>query len=48
MDTARCAPACFSAAGFSEALRAEAVRSGVLLIGLDELYGRSVPGGSPL
>lgn len=45
MDTTRCALACFSAAGFSDALRAEAGRGedGVLLIGLDELYGWEVP-----
>ncbi|MFG2956179.1 ATP-binding protein [Streptomyces sp. NPDC048291] len=45
MDTSHCGLACFSAAGFSEALRAEATRSGALLIGLDELYGRSMPTG---
>ncbi|MFE5210387.1 ATP-binding protein [Streptomyces sp. NPDC056600] len=39
-DTARCALACFSGAGFSDALAAEAAScDGVLLIGLDELYG---------
>ncbi|MCW8377115.1 hypothetical protein [Streptomyces justiciae] len=43
MDTTGCGLACFSAAGFSEALRAEADRSGVLLVGLDELYGRAMP-----
>ncbi|MFR0353257.1 AAA family ATPase [Streptomyces sediminimaris] len=43
MDTSQCALACFSAAGFSQALRAEAVRSGVILVGLDELYGRTMP-----
>jgi hypothetical protein len=42
-DTTRCVLACFSAAGFSDALRAEAERGRVLLIGLDELYGRAVP-----
>ncbi|MDT0613284.1 AAA family ATPase [Streptomyces lancefieldiae] len=42
-DTARCALGCFSAAGFSDALRTEAERGGVLLIGLDELYGRTMP-----
>ncbi|MGW7358631.1 AAA family ATPase [Streptomyces sp. NPDC054802] len=40
LDTTGCALACFSGAGFSEALRGEAARSGdVLLVGLDELYG---------
>ncbi|MFC7266114.1 AAA family ATPase [Streptomyces lutosisoli] len=43
MDTTRCRLACFSAAGFSDALRAEAERGGVLLVGLDDLYGRGVP-----
>ncbi|GGT82403.1 AAA family ATPase [Streptomyces coeruleorubidus] len=43
MDTTRCGLACFSAAGFSDALRDEAERGGVLLIGLDELYGRATP-----
>ncbi|MCT9144861.1 AAA family ATPase [Streptomyces violarus] len=43
MDTTRCGLACFSAAGFSDALRDEAERGGVLLIGLDELYGRTMP-----
>ncbi|MFB8777446.1 ATP-binding protein [Streptomyces broussonetiae] len=43
MDTSRCGLACFSAAGFSDALRAEAERGDVLLIGLDELYGRVTP-----
>lgn len=45
LDTSQCGLACFSAAGFSDALRAEAARGedGVLLIGLDELYGRAVP-----
>ncbi|MFJ9715940.1 ATP-binding protein [Streptomyces sp. NPDC101213] len=43
MDTARCGLACFSAAGFSDALRAEAERGHALLIGLDELYGRATP-----
>ncbi|MDH6628235.1 hypothetical protein M2271_006067 [Streptomyces sp. LBL] len=43
MDTTRCGLACFSAAGFSDALRVEAGRGGVLLIGLDELYGRVMP-----
>lgn len=43
MDTTRCGLACFSAAGFSDALRDEAERGGVLLIGLDELYGRAMP-----
>ncbi|MFF5014359.1 ATP-binding protein [Streptomyces sp. NPDC001165] len=43
MDTTRCGLACFSAAGFSDALRAEADRGGVLLIGLEELYGRTMP-----
>ncbi|WP_035799648.1 hypothetical protein [Kitasatospora mediocidica] len=36
----RCALACFGAAGFSDALRAEAAARGdVLLLGLDALYG---------
>ncbi|MFI6703753.1 ATP-binding protein [Streptomyces sp. NPDC050509] len=45
MDTRRCGLACFSGAGFSDALRAESVRGDgdVLLIGLDELYGRTTP-----
>jgi uncharacterized protein len=43
MDTTRCGLVCFSGAGFSEALRAEAERGAVLLIGLDELYGRAMP-----
>ncbi|WP_234352868.1 AAA family ATPase [Streptomyces sp. NRRL B-1140] len=43
MDTTHCGLACFSAAGFSDALRGEAERGGVLLIGLDELYGRTMP-----
>ncbi|MFD7664895.1 ATP-binding protein [Streptomyces sp. NPDC059788] len=43
MDTTRCGLACFSAAGFSDALRAEAERGDVLLIGLDELYGHAMP-----
>lgn len=44
-DISQCGLACFSAAGFSDALRAEAARNddGVLLIGLDELYGWAVP-----
>ncbi|KAK1180646.1 ATP-binding protein [Streptomyces sp. NBS 14/10] len=44
MDTGQCALACFSAAGFSEALRGAAARGddGVLLIGVDELYGEAV------
>ncbi|MFE4990491.1 ATP-binding protein [Streptomyces mirabilis] len=45
MDTERCGLACFSGAGFTDALRAEAERGGVLLIGLDELYGRAMPTG---
>jgi len=45
MDTSHCGLACFSAAGFSDAVRAEAARGGVLLIGLEELYGRSMPEG---
>ncbi|WP_407699963.1 ATP-binding protein [Streptomyces liliiviolaceus] len=45
MDTGHCGLACFSAAGFSEALRVEARQGGVLLVGLDELYGRAVPEG---
>lgn len=43
MDTTRCGLACFSAVGFSDALRTEAEGGGVLLIGLDELYGRVLP-----
>ncbi|MFJ4691010.1 hypothetical protein [Streptomyces sp. NPDC088766] len=43
MDTTRCGLACFSAAGFSDALKAEAERGHVLLIGLDELCGRATP-----
>lgn len=39
MDTGRCVLACFSAAGFSESLRAVAARGDVLLVGLDDLYG---------
>ncbi|MFC1407939.1 ATP-binding protein [Streptacidiphilus sp. N1-12] len=39
MDTGGCALACFSAAGFSDALRARAERGDVLLLGLRELYG---------
>ncbi|ELP69248.1 hypothetical protein ACKI1I_14655 [Streptomyces turgidiscabies] len=46
-DTSRCALACFGGAGFSDALRTEAARVGdVVLVGLDELYGRSVPAGA--
>jgi hypothetical protein len=33
MDTSHCALACFSAVGFSDALRSEAARDDVLLIG---------------
>jgi AAA+ ATPase superfamily predicted ATPase len=45
MDTTQCGLVCFSAAGFSDALRADAACGGdnVLLIGLEELYGRSAP-----
>lgn len=46
MDVGHCALACFSAAGFSDALRAQAARpdnGGVVLIGLEELYGRATP-----
>jgi AAA+ ATPase superfamily predicted ATPase len=39
VDTTDCALACFSATGFSDALRAEADRGEVLLVGLEELYG---------
>jgi hypothetical protein len=39
MDMDQCVLACFSAAGFSEALRAEAKRGGALLLGLADLYG---------
>ncbi|MGW0575654.1 AAA family ATPase [Streptomyces sp. NPDC002920] len=45
MDTSHCGLACFSAAGFSDSLRAEAAGGDVLLVGLDELYGRAVPTG---
>ncbi|MFG2991114.1 ATP-binding protein [Streptomyces sp. NPDC048257] len=47
MDVTRCALACFSAGGFSDALRDEVARGGgdVLLIGLEELYGRVTPAG---
>jgi hypothetical protein len=39
-ETGECMLACFGAAGFSDALRAEAARRGnVLLLGLSELYG---------
>lgn len=38
MDTDQCVLACFSAAGFSDALRAEATRGDVLLLGLKDLY----------
>ncbi|MER6157466.1 ATP-binding protein [Streptomyces sp. NPDC001868] len=44
-DTEHCGPAFFSAAGFSDSLRTAAERGGVLLVGLDELYGRAVPTG---
>lgn len=44
MDTSQCGLACFSAAGFSDALRGEAARGdGVVLIGLNDLYGGAVP-----
>ncbi|KFF94963.1 ATPase [Streptomyces scabiei] len=39
MDTQGCRLACFSAAGFSDALRKEAEQEGVVLVGLEELYG---------
>ncbi|UUU28076.1 AAA family ATPase [Streptomyces sp. DSM 40750] len=39
MDTEDCRLACFSAAGFSDALRSEAEQGGVALVGLEELYG---------
>ncbi len=45
MDTTRCGLACFSAAGFTDALRAETARGDVLLVGLEELYGRAMPTG---
>ncbi|MFF7881878.1 ATP-binding protein [Streptomyces sp. NPDC020794] len=48
MATEECRLACFSAAGFTDGLRAEAERGGVLLIGLDELYGRTMPAGGLL
>jgi AAA+ ATPase superfamily predicted ATPase len=38
VDTGQCVLACFSAAGFSGALREEAARADVLLLGLEELY----------
>ena len=44
-DTAHCGLAFFSAAGFSDSLRAAAERGGLLLVGLDELYGRAMPVG---
>jgi uncharacterized protein len=44
MDTGDCSLACFSAAGFSDALRAEAERDEVVLIGLADLYGNSSDG----
>ncbi|MER6250082.1 hypothetical protein ABT224_01610 [Streptomyces sp. NPDC001584] len=45
MDVAHCVLACFSGAGFSDALRAEVSqgKEPVLLLGLDELYGRVPP-----
>ncbi|MFM9446104.1 ATP-binding protein [Streptomyces acidiscabies] len=45
MDTSHCGLACFSGAGFSDSLRAEASGGGILLVGLDELYGRAAPAG---
>jgi len=42
-DVSQCVLACFSTAGFSEALRAEADRGGVLLLGLAYLYQGSQP-----
>ncbi|WP_327348677.1 ATP-binding protein [Streptomyces europaeiscabiei] len=44
-DTAHCGLAFFSAAGFSDSLRSAAEQGGVLLVGLDELYGRALPSG---
>lgn len=44
-DTSSCVPAFFGAAGFSDALRAKAEEGCVLLVGLDELYGRAMPVG---
>ncbi|WP_234046794.1 hypothetical protein [Streptomyces adelaidensis] len=45
LDAAHCGLAFFSAAGFSDSLRTAAERGGVLLVGLDELYGRAMPTG---
>ena len=45
LDTAHCGLVFFSAAGFSESLRTAAERGGVLLVGLDEIYGRAMPTG---
>ena len=39
MDTNECLLACFSGAGFSDALLAQAASGDVVLVGLDELYG---------
>jgi AAA+ ATPase superfamily predicted ATPase len=45
-DTTGCELVCFSAAGFSTPLLAEAARGGgVLLVGLEELYGRETNSG---
>ena len=43
LDSENCALACFSAAGFSDALRQRAEGGEVLLFGLDALYGGSPP-----
>lgn len=40
MDTEECVLACFSVAGFTDSLRAQADSDDVRLIGVDELYGR--------
>ncbi len=39
VDTDQCVLVCFSAVGFSDALRAKAAGGNVLLLGLEELYG---------
>ncbi|MEV6109388.1 ATP-binding protein [Streptomyces sp. NPDC051940] len=41
MDTGHCVLACFGAAGFSDALRAEAEKGEARLVGLAELYART-------
>jgi uncharacterized protein len=39
-DTSATMLACYSGAGFSDALRREASAGGIALVGLDHLYGR--------